>query len=208
MTKFVNNVVEKIDENYNKGEYELVDSLNKKYFDEALIKNANIIIVGTLTPANGMNNGYYYSSDRNRVYGLIDYCFDTEDNGLANLKRQLKLPLQKEEILRQIKDNLFEHKIAFLDIINQAVRKKGSSLDDDITQYTLDFESFAYCDNNQKFVCTSKNAKIGLERINKFDNVVICPQDRFRCKKEDWKKELTNLKWYVIASHKKAKNKF
>lgn len=190
MTKFVNNVVQKIDSTFDKNCFELVNSLNKEHFVKNLVQNANIIIVGTLTPANGMNNGYYYSSDRNRVYGLIDYCFNTEDNGLAKLKKQLKQTTQKTEVLKQIKEYLSKHKIAFLDIINQAVRKKGSSLDDDITQYTLDFESFAYCSNNQKFVCTSKNAQIGLEKIKKFDNVVVCPQDRFRCKKEDWKKEL------------------
>lgn len=190
MGKFINNIVKQITGNFDKEYYEIVNSLNIQYFDKKLIENANIIIVGTLTPANGMNNGYYYSSDRNRVYGLIDYCFDTEENGLAKLKKQLKQANKKTEIIKQIKNYLFEHKIAFLDIIDKAIRKKGSSLDDDIIQYTLDFESFKFCNNSQKFVCTSKNAKLSLDKIAKFNNVTICHQDRFRCKKEIWKKEL------------------
>lgn len=190
MSRFINNVVNKLNKTFATEHYELVNSLNNKFFDKKLIENAKIIIVGTITPENGMNNGYYYSSDRNKVYGLIDYCFSTEENGLVILKRQLRQANEKSEIIKKIKNYLFEHKIAFLDIINKAIRKIGSSLDDDIVEYTFDFESFKYCNNNQKFVCTSKNAKIGLEKIKKFDNVVICPQDRFRCKKEDWKKEL------------------
>ena len=196
MPKFLNNSVKKISDDYDKTCYEMVHSLNKQHFDKNLVENANIIIVGTLTPANGMTNGYYYTSERNKVYGLIDYCFGTEQNGLADLKKQLKQSAQKSEILQEIKKYLSAHKIAFLDVIDIAVRKIGSSLDDDIAQYTLDYESFKHCSNRQKFVCTSKNAKLSLDKIAKFDNVTICHQDRFRCKKENWKKELTSI-WFI-----------
>ncbi len=191
MPKFIKNRVESIDERFDKTCYEKVDSLNKSCFDKDLIKNAKIVIVGTLTPSNGMGFGYYYTSERNRVYKLIDYCFETEENGLAKLKQELKANPQDKTTLDKIKKYLSNHKLVFIDVIDQAVRKKGSSLDDDIIKYTLDKKSFEYCNNDQKFVCTSKNAMLCLEQIQNFENVVVCPQDRFRCKKEEWKKEIS-----------------
>ena len=190
MPKFIKNRVESIDERFDKTCYEKVDSLNKSCFDKDLIKNAKIIIVGTLTPSNGMGFGYYYTSERNRVYKLIDYCFETEENGLSKLKQELKANPQDKTKLDKIKKYLSNHKLVFIDVIDQAVRKIGSSLDDDIIAFTLDKKTFTYCNNNQKFVCTSKNAMLCLEQIQNFENVVVCPQDRFRCKKEDWKKEI------------------
>lgn len=192
MAKFINNCVESINKNFDNNLYEKVDSLNKTCFDKRLIENANIVIVGTLTPSNGMGFGYYYTSERNRVYKLLDYCFDKETNGLSDLKKELKQNPKDKTILQKIKEYLFEHKIVFVDVIDVAIRKKGSSLDDDIIEYTLDYNSFKHCKNSQKFVCTSKNAMLCLNKIQKFDNVVLCPQDRFRCKKEDWKKQISN----------------
>ena len=193
MTKFFNNCVKCIDNNYDKTLFEKVCSLNKTCFDKKLIQNANIVIVGTLTPSNGMGFGYYYTSERNKVYKLLDYCFDTETNGLSDLKKELKQNPQSDLVLQKIKDFLFVHKIVFVDVIDVAIRKIGSALDDDIAWYTLDHKTFKHCNNSQKFVCTSKNAMMCLQKIRKFDNVVICHQDRFHCKKEDWKKEIANL---------------
>ena len=193
MASYQKNCVEKISSEFDKNYYELVYSLNRQCCDVDLINNASVIIVGTLTPANGMGYGYYYTSERNKVYGILDYCFETEENGLVILKKKLRDSDKKEIIIEDIKQYLKAHKIAFIDVINQAVRKIGSSKDDDIIEYTLDYDLFKHCNNNQKFICTSQNAKICLDKINKFDNVVICHQDRFHCKKEDWKKEILNI---------------
>ena len=192
MAKFINNCVESINKNFDNNLYEKVDSLNKTCFDKRLIENANIVIVGTLTPSNGMGFGYYYTSERNKVYKLLDYCCDTETNGLSDLKKELKQNPKDKTILQKVKEYLFEHKIVFVDVIDMAIRKKGSALDDDIIEYTLDYNTFKHCKSSQKFVCTSKNAMMCLQKIRKFDNVVICHQDRFHCKKEDWKKQINN----------------
>ena len=92
---------------------------------------------------------------------------------------------------------MFEHKIAFVDIIERAVRAKGSSKDDDIFTYSLDFDAFKICDKNQIFICTSKNAKAGLLQIaQKVDginqeNIFVCYQDRFHFNFDEWRKILT-----------------
>ena len=177
--------------------YERVYSLNQMHWSQKIVGNATKIIVGTLTPPDGMANGYYYSSSPNKVFGIIDKCY--KDNGtFVGLKKQLLANRKNKEIIKQIEEKLLEHNIAFIDVVDQAIRVKGSYLDEDIVLYSLDFKAFRNCNEHQTFICTSQNARKGLEeiinqdpsiKINR-DNIVVCYQDRFHYKEEDWKNGL------------------
>ena len=176
---------------------ELIYSLNKTRFNSGLVKNAKKIIIGTLTPPEGMANGYYYSSSKNKVFGIIDMCFD--DGGvLTNLKKKLIKNKKDASLLKQIEEYLQKNRLAFIDIINRAVRVKNSSKDDDILFYSLDYDAFKLCAPNQMFICTSLNAKNGLLEICKNSNIKIdqknifvCYQDRFHFNLQDWKNKLS-----------------
>ena len=177
--------------------YEKVYSLNQIHWSKKIIENADKIIVGTLTPPDGMTNGYYYSSSHNKVFGIIDKCYEN-DGTFLELKKQLLIHHKNKATIKQIEEKLLKYKVAFIDIVDQAIRVKRSSLDDDIVLYSLDFKAFRNCNEHQTFICTSQNAKKGLEEIIKQDpsikinnnNIVVCYQDRFHYKEDDWKSRL------------------
>lgn len=172
---------------------EKVFSLNKTKSNAKLIENATKIIVGTLTSPKGMQNGYYYTScTRNVVFNTLDEAFD-ENGKFAKLKKDLSLSPNNKQIINQIESKLFDFKIAFIDVINQAIRTKNSPNDSDIFMYSLDLNAFKHCNKNQIFICTSKNAKLCLEKIVKnnnlsidLTNVFLCQQDRFHFNKQLW----------------------
>lgn len=176
--------------------YERVLSQNHEHFNPSLITNAQKIIVGTLTPPQGTQFGYFYSSLNNKVYGILDKCFLTNGK-LVALKKQLAKDNQNQKIIKQIEEQLFVHKVAFLDIVDTAIRVKNSSKDDDIIAYSLDFEHFELCNNSQVFICTSQNAYKGLMKIIENPKVnidkskiFICYQDRFHYNFLDWQQKL------------------
>lgn len=178
--------------------YEKVLSQNHKHFNQSLIANAQKIIVGTLTPPQGTQFGYFYSSLNNKVYGILDKCFFASGK-LVSLKKQLAKDNQNPKIIKQIEEQLFACKVAFLDIVDTAIRVKNSSKDDDIIAYSLDFKHFELCNNSQVFICTSQNAYKGLlqiidDKTIKIDKakIYICYQDRFHYNFDDWKQKLTN----------------
>ena len=197
--KFIDRVFDKMSiesKNIDTKKFEKVKSLNNFAFNKTLISNAKIIIVGTLTPPEGMNNGYYYSSSKNKVFGILDKCLDSE-NKLSKLKKELYLNPKNKDIINSIEKLLFDYKIAFIDIIDNAIRIKNSSKDDDILMFSLDKKSFEYCNTNQIFICTSKNAKDGLMEISQdkkvnieCSKIFVCHQDRFHFKLENWKDKL------------------
>lgn len=138
--------------------YEEVTSLNCQ---NCLMDDTEIIIVGTITPTEGMRNGYFYTSPRNRIYGYIDAARGT---GLLEKKRKLTdiglSRLQKEQIIESIKDELKEQKIAFLDVMKSAIRLKGSCSDRDIKCYTLDYSAFSNISKHvKKVICHSRLAE-------------------------------------------------
>ena len=119
--------------------YEEVTSLNCQ---NCLMDDTEIIIVGTITPTEGMRNGYFYTSPRNRIYGYIDAA-----RGTSLVKKKTDLmqePLSKKrkQIISEVKNELKEQKIAFLDVMGSAIRRKGSHADSDIKCYTLDYSAF------------------------------------------------------------------
>lgn len=171
--------------------YEEVTSFNSQ---NCMTEDTEIIIVGTITPTEGMRNGYFYTSPRNRIYGYIDAARGTE---LVEKKRKLTdiglSRLQKEQIIETIKNELQEQKIAFLDVIESAIRLKDSYSDSDIKCYTLDYPVFSTVPKNvKKVICNSKLAEYCYNIIRtKILNLPVATYlSQRNGTKESWIKEL------------------
>ena len=141
-----------------------------------------------------MRNGYFYTSPRNRIYGYIDAARGTE---LVEKKRKLTdirlSRLQNEQIIETIKNELQEQKIAFLDVIESAIRLKDSYSDRDIKCYTLDYSAFSTVSKNvKKVICNSRLAENCYNTIRtKILNLPVATYLSQRSgTKESWIKEL------------------
>lgn len=137
--------------------YEYCESFNK--LSMKLIRNNDIryLIVGTLTPPKGRKNGYFYTASKNKMFRYIDLSFS---DGLY-LEQQKNNPAVIEKILRK-------RHVAFFDVVSEAIVLKGSSRDDDILSYTLDYNRFKaiFLKNpNIKIAVNSKNAEAGFKQI-------------------------------------------
>ena len=173
-----------------KNTHEEVISFNS---ENCMTENTEVIIVGTITPSEGMKNGYFYTAPRDRIYGYIDAARGT---GLLEKKRKLKdiglSRLQKEQIIESIKDELKEQKIAFLDVMKSAIRLKGSCSDRDIKCYTLDYSAFSNISKHvKKVICHSRLAEecYNVIRVEKnLPSAIYLSQRKGR--KESWINEL------------------
>ena len=149
--------------------FSYAESFNKLTIDNKLLDNAKFIVVGTLTPKAGRDNGFFYcsSSALQRQFSLIDNCFN--DSYSLEEKRQALIKTPKD--LRTINDIcciLKNRKIAFLDVVKEAIAKDNDPSDDKIIDYVLDRDSFEELKNvnsNVIFITNSKNAKGALEQI-------------------------------------------
>ena len=153
----------------------LCESFNK---ETTINKNTKIIIVGTLTPQAGRERGYFYCSPApsQYQYRLIDYA--TGDLNYSLEEKRQKLKSGKDEIVvDEIKKILKERKVAFLDVIQYAITKNGSPLDDDIVLFNLDYDAFKDINFKKvKFIANSNNAFYGLKII--LDKLGIDENDR------------------------------
>ena len=117
--------------------------------------NTETLIVGTITPPDGVKNGYFYSAPHNKIYGYIDEARrGGKKEKLKDLKDKLPLDVCK------IKSILQADNIAFLDVMKEVVRP-DSYLDADIEEFTLDFDKFKEVFTNykiQKVICNSRLA--------------------------------------------------
>lgn len=151
--------------NMDKNVYECVSSFNSQH---CVMAETKIIIVGTITPPKGTNCGYFYTAPRNNIYGYIDAARGTN---LKELKNKLNgsnlIDLQKTQIVDEIKDVLRKQRIAFLDIMDKAVRKQNSHKDSDIAAYTLDKSTFQNIPRGAKIICNSRLAEAGFKQIQK-----------------------------------------
>lgn len=147
--------------------YEICTSFNNiSNFDE----NTKIIIVGTLTPKKGRNNGYFYSSPTNRMLEILDTYFlsKNKQSQLLAIKNQLMKNPQDESIIEELKNELAKNNIAFLDVVKTAISSTITASDDEIFEFDLDFETFAKLKNqNVVYICNSLNAEYALNIIAK-----------------------------------------
>ncbi len=149
--------------------FSYAESFNKLTVENKLLYNAKFIVVGTLTPKAGRDNGFFYcsSSALQRQFSLIDNCFN--DGYSLEEKRQAIIKNPKDtRTINDICDILKNRKIAFLDVIKEAIAKDNDPSDDKIIDYVLDRNSFKELKNvnsNVVFIANSNNAQIALTQI-------------------------------------------
>lgn len=89
----------------------------------------------------------------------------------ADLKNELSKCKGKQIVIETIKEILIENNIAFLDVIDEAIRKKNSADDNDILYCTLDYTSFKNAfkllDPHAMIICNSKTAEKLYKKIVK-----------------------------------------
>ena len=137
-----------------------------------LSDSTKLVIVGTLTPP---NTKYFYCSHSNRIYGYLDEALKNEDKTLKGLKEGLSSyeghpVLSGNEIdrkIEKIKEILVSNHIAFLDVMDRAIRKEGkadSPYDKDIQCYTLANDKFSVLKNREgiTIIPNSRLAEKGL----------------------------------------------
>ena len=147
----INNFWKNIDQTV----YEKVNSFNGI---NCILPNTEIIIVGTITPSGG--NGYFYTAPRNRIYGYIDAARGTKLKEKKEALQKTTNTKQRQLNIDDIKTELNNQKIAFLDVIGEAIRLKGSYADKDIKYYTLDYSAFSKIPQSViKVICNSKLAQ-------------------------------------------------
>ena len=158
-------------------------SFNKDY--HLVGKTTKVIIVGTITSpqGRGINKDFYYMSPYNPMYRIIDAYFKSKGkpSNFVNNK--------KAGNTTAIIDELNEKGIAFLDVVESCSNPKNSSLDNDLEDIKLDYESFKGIDENVVMIANSKNAYQALLRIkenNGFSNVVKYVYGFRFYKQEDW----------------------
>lgn len=107
-------------------------------------------------------------------------------------KRHIYKQLAPEEEINKKRDNikryLNNYCIAFLDVMEKAIRKKNSSYDKDITQYVPAENAFNSLPKDVTIIANSKLTKALFDDLNTGKTAVLCSQ---RCDtKEKWIKEI------------------
>lgn len=154
MTLLNKKIVKHVSLNYYGPNYEIRKSFNS---ESTLNEKTKLLIVGTLTPL-GEQYNYFYSGCRNRIYGYIDEALKTN---LKDLNEGLRNATTKEKInefKEKIKSILKQKNIAFLDVIKESVRLQGCD-DDDIEEFSLDYESFENLRNVKYIITNSRDAE-------------------------------------------------
>ena len=110
----------------------------EKNFNEnsTIDDDTKILILGTITSQKGMKNGYFYTSDRNTLYDILDKVYDSDK--FSSLKKKIieaKDEKEKKEFINEMREALKDKKIAFIDVIKNCVRHKSKASDDAIWAY-------------------------------------------------------------------------
>lgn len=181
-------------------------------YDNVITSKTKAIIVGTFTPISGRNNGYFYTSCKekgkrgngNQLYKIIDSHFGT---CLDELKEKLNLNKKDQVIINQIKNELKSINIAFLDVIDCAASRNLNASDDEIEYFNLDYNSFNNLLNpignriteentlpklnDVVFICNSRNSQYALENYIYKDinvNIEYAPQISYTLRLEEKQK--------------------
>ena len=154
-------------------------SFNKEY--RLVNKVTKIIIVGTITSpqGRGLNKDFYYMSPYNPMYRIIDDHFKTSN--LVKYKKDGHIP----SIIKELN----KLGIAFIDVINSCSNTKNSSLDDDLEDIKLDYDSFKDLNESLVLIANSKNAYGALIKIverNRLKNKIKCVYAFRFYKQSEW----------------------
>lgn len=179
-------------------DYELCTSFNQNSnFNE----NTKVIIVGTLTPKKGRDNGYFYSSPSNRMLEILDAYFLSKNrpSNLLSIKNELIKNPKDTAIIEELKSELSKNNIALLDVIKTAIASTITASDEEIIEFDLDFETFDKLKNqNVVYICNSRNAEYALNKIAKNNNqdmkIDYAPQI---CRR---KKEIIQNRWNEVLN--------
>lgn len=108
-------------------------------------KNCELLMLGSITATDGMNKGFYYASNKNQMWQLLDLslntaCFSDLKHELKinyeNFKRDkisnLQFEQQKELIKQRFSHELLTRKIAMCDVFTECYFNNNSSMDVDI----------------------------------------------------------------------------
>ena len=161
-------------------------SFNKDY--RLLDKNTKVVIVGTITSPQGRGNNknFYYMSPYNPMYRIIDTYFGSSI--FVNNKKAGNIPA----LIEALKDK----GIAFIDVVESCNNPKNSSLDDNLEDIKLDYDSFKDIDENIVMLANSKNAYGGLLKIaehNHLKNKIKYVYGFRFYKQEDWNKAFDEI---------------
>lgn len=146
--------------------------------------NTEILIVGTMTPPNGIKNGYFYSSKYNNLYNKLDKIYNSLFNGkqvisesFVTLKNELmeKEVVEKSLIINNIQTKIEDKHFAFFDVIKSCERRyEQSYLDKDLINITYDKETYFKNKKNLKLIIfTSKNAMVLFNKYIDPDNNIL-----------------------------------
>ena len=165
-------------------------SFNKDYF--LVNANTKVIIVGTITPPKGrlVNGGFYYMSEQNRMYDILDAYYKA-----VNKSSSFKLN-KKAVNIKALIEELKDKGIAFIDVIDSCNNPKESYKDDDLEDIKLDYEAFKDIDENIVLIANSKNAYEGLLKImehNHLKNKALHIHGFMFYKQEEWNKAFINI---------------
>lgn len=178
--------------------------------------NCEILILGSITALDGINKGFYYASNKNQLWQLLDLCLNT--NCFSNLKNELKINfdnfkfhkinddefLENKKVIREkFSAELLKRKIAICDVFSECYFNNNSSMDIDIIlnnnnyPYKTSKEILQNIINNSKIKTIVVNSRFVEKefyklKINGNFNVeyVISPSPRRGCvdkKIECWK---------------------
>lgn len=169
--------------------FEKMSSMNK----HTLINDkTRLLIVGTITPPDG--TGFFYTSKHNKLYGYIDDSLNTNLKKKKKELRECNSDDDRADIVEQIKKELNQVGISFIDVAKYVIRKEGSSKDTDIKHIVLDYEAFKNISKIKHVICNSRDAKECFDAItnNRYESEYL-PQ---RCgrgaigRREEWIRKL------------------
>ena len=110
--------------------------------------DCKILMVGSITAKDGMLKGFYYASQKNQLWQLLDLSLNLEnENSFMFLKNKLKenydffaaekiseneFKNNRKNIRKQFADKLLFHNIAMCDVFRECYFNNNSSMDTDI----------------------------------------------------------------------------
>ncbi len=118
--------------------YELAKGINRQSsFDE----NTELLLVGSMIPQD--IDYFYFGTGRNVYKNMIDPARGTSFEALKEAIKHAKPNSPEKKLLKeQFIEGLRQQRIAFLDLFDMAVMRKGDSKDDGIVAYTIDRQLF------------------------------------------------------------------
>ena len=161
------------------------NSFNRNY--HLVTPHTKAIIVGTITSpqGRGLNKDFFYMSPNNPMYRIIDNYFKTSN--FVKYKKEGDIP----SIIKELN----KLGIAFIDVIESCNNPKNSSLDDDLIDIKLDYESFKDIDENIVLLANSRNAFGAVLKIaehNHLKNKIEYVYGFRFYKQEDWNQAFKN----------------